>query len=93
MSKIVSEEVAGQVLVASELVAVGESNALEGTKGGVVADRHERGVVSAEWAVAIIAAIALATLLVNIITGGAVESALNEIVLNIIKTIATVGGK
>jgi hypothetical protein len=53
--------------------------------------RAERGVVSAEWAVAIIAAIAIAAVLVNFIAHGAFGDVFTNIVLNIIKTIATVG--
>lgn len=49
--------------------------------------RGERGMVTAEWAVGIIAAIALAGVLIAVVTNGAVEDALLKIVLGIINTI------
>jgi Protein of unknown function (DUF4244) len=44
----------------------------------------ERGMVSAEWAVGLIAAIAIAGVLVAIVTSGAVKQALLNIILQVI---------
>ena len=44
----------------------------------------ERGMVSAEWAVGLIAAIAIAGVLVAIVTSGAVKQALLNIILEVI---------
>ena len=44
--------------------------------GGEVACRDQRGMVSAEWAVGIIAAIGIAGVLIAVVTNGAVQDAL-----------------
>ena len=46
--------------------------------------RNQRGMVSAEWAVGIIAAIAVAGVLLAVVTSGPVESALLKVILSII---------
>jgi len=46
--------------------------------------RNQRGMVSAEWAVGIIAAIAIAGVLLTIVTSGPVKSALLNVILMII---------
>jgi hypothetical protein len=46
--------------------------------------RNQRGMVSAEWAVGIIAAIAIAGVLLSIVTSGPVKSALLKVILMII---------
>ncbi len=46
--------------------------------------RNERGMVSAEWAVGIIAAIAIAGVLLTVVTSGPVEKALLAFVLMVI---------
>ena len=51
-----------------------------------VARRDQRGMVSAEWTVGIIAAIAIAGVLLAVVTSGPVESLLLKVVLAIIKT-------
>ena len=49
-----------------------------------LAPADERGMVSAEWAVGLIAAIAIAGVLVAIVTSGAVKQALLNIILEVI---------
>ena len=53
----------------------------------------ERGMVSAEWAVGLIAAIAIAGVLVSIVSSGPVRDALLHVVLSVIGWISnTLGG-
>jgi hypothetical protein len=47
--------------------------------------RTERGMVSAEWAVGIIAAIAVAGVLLAVVTSGPVEDAILKFILTVIK--------
>ena len=54
--------------------------------------RDERGMVSAEWAVGIIAAVAIAGVLLAVITSGPVEDNLLKFILKVIKHFATVAG-
>ena len=49
------------------------------------ARRGERGMVSAEWAVGIIAAIAIAGVLLAVVTSGPVEKAILDFILTVIK--------
>ena len=59
---------------------------LEGPKESI---RHdERGMVSAEWAVGIIAAVAIAGVLLAVVTNGRVETALLEFILSVIRGFA-----
>ena len=51
-----------------------------------VAARGQRGMVSAEWAVGIIAAIAIAGVLLAVVTAGPVQEALLNVILDIIAT-------
>ena len=46
----------------------------------------ERGMVSAEWAVGIVAAVAIAGVLLAVVTTGAVKAALLGIVLKVLST-------
>lgn len=48
----------------------------------------ERGMVSAEWAVGIIAAVAIAGVLLAVVTNGRVERALLEFILSVIRGFA-----
>ncbi len=48
--------------------------------------RGERGMVSAEWAVGIVAAVAIAGVLLAVVTTGAVKAALLGIVLKVLST-------
>ena len=50
------------------------------------AARGERGMVSAEWAVGIVAAVAIAGVLLAVVTTGAVKAALLGIVLKVLST-------
>jgi hypothetical protein len=54
------------------------------------ARRDQRGMVSAEWAVGIIAAVAIAGVLLAVITSGGVRDALLEFILWVIKSFASV---
>ncbi len=49
-----------------------------------LAVRDERGMVSAEWAVGILAAIAIAGVLLAVVTNGAVQDALLKFILHVI---------
>jgi hypothetical protein len=82
--------------VAGDLVPVdGDDGALElaeGAEGNLVsmspstlARRSQRGMVSAEWAVGIVAAVAIAGVLLAVITGGQVQDALLKFILWVIK--------
>jgi hypothetical protein len=55
--------------------------------------RNERGMVSAEWAVGIIAAVAIAGVLLAIITNGQVEAALLKFILMVINSFSGFVGK
>ncbi len=61
----------------------GETVAAEGTEPS---RRNERGMVSAEWAVGIIAAVAIAGVLLAIITNGQVEAVLLKFILMVINS-------
>jgi hypothetical protein len=50
--------------------------------------RDQRGMVSAEWAVGILAAIAIAGVLLAVVTNGKVEDVLLKVVLRVIATFA-----
>jgi len=47
--------------------------------------RSERGMVSAEWAVGIIAAIAVAGVLLSVVTSGPVEAAILKFILQVVR--------
>ena len=55
--------------------------------------RNERGMVSAEWAVGIIAAVAIAGVLLAIITNGQVEAVLLKFILMVINSFSGFIGK
>jgi hypothetical protein len=48
--------------------------------------RNQRGMVSAEWAVGIIAAVAIAGVLLAIVTNGQTEAALLKFILDVIRS-------
>lgn len=73
---VVVEEAVG------EAAGPDESGAAAGT--GVVR-RGQRGMVSAEWAVGIVAAVAIAGVLLAVITSGQVQEALLKFLLWVIK--------
>jgi hypothetical protein len=58
-----------------------------------LARRNERGMVSAEWAVGIIAAVAIAGVLLAIITNGQVEAVLLKFILMVIDSFSGFIGK
>jgi hypothetical protein len=55
---------------------------------GWPARRNQRGMVSAEWAVGIIAAIGIAGVLLAVVTSGPVEQAILEFILMVIRAFA-----
>ncbi len=57
-----------------------------GGPDSTIARRTQRGMVSAEWTVGIIAAIAIAGVLLAVVTAGPVEKLLLNVILDIIKT-------
>ena len=68
-----------------------EQPAAEVEQRGAVVHRggssvHQRGMVSAEWAVGIVAAVAIAGVLLAVVTTGQVKSALLHVVLTVIAT-------
>jgi hypothetical protein len=77
-----SDAPAGGVLAV--LGAEEQSDGVEPRSAGAVAARNQRGMVSAEWAVGIIAAVALAGVLIAVITNGPVQDALLKFVLQVI---------
>jgi Protein of unknown function (DUF4244) len=54
----------------------------------VTHSRNQRGMVTAEWAVGIIAAAGLAGVLIGVLTSGPVESALLKVILHFIGAVA-----
>lgn len=79
------------------VVSAGEPGVAEGeggsTRGVLLARWGERGMVSAEWAVGLIAAIAIAGVLVAIVTNGRVEEQILQYVLKVIGAFAKHLGK
>jgi len=70
--------------MSDQLVPVVDADsAADGTK---LVRRDERGMVSAEWAVGIIAAVAIAGVLLAIITNGQVEAVLLKFILMVINS-------
>jgi hypothetical protein len=68
-----------------EPVVVADAELEEVDEDVVGIRRDERGMVSAEWTVGIIAAIAIAGVLLAVVTTGSVKTALLNIILAIIK--------
>lgn len=61
------------------------NHVVSGTDRSTQVKRDQRGMVSAEWAVGIIAAVAMAGVLLAVVTTGPVQEALLKVVLTIIK--------
>jgi hypothetical protein len=62
-----------------------------GEAAGTGRDRHsQRGMVSAEWAVGIVAAVAIAGVLLAVVTSGQVQDALLQFLLWVIKNFISV---
>ena len=72
----------------AEINPVGHGVAVP-TETGRLARWRERGMVSAEWAVGIIAAVALAGVLIAVVTNGPVQDALLKFVLQVIKSFSS----
>jgi hypothetical protein len=77
MSEVVTEPTGEVVLAAGGAGEVRERRC-----------RTEHGMVSAEWAVGLIAAIGVAGVLLAVVTNGAVKSALLRFILTVIKAFA-----
>jgi hypothetical protein len=75
------------VLVADSAPVSAEVTRVRGT--GILARRGERGMVSAEWAVGILAAIAIAGVLLAVVTDGAVRKELLGFILFVIQSFST----
>jgi tetrahydromethanopterin S-methyltransferase subunit F len=71
---------AGVVCTGCEDVACG------GDQDSALNCRNQRGMVSAEWAVGIIAAVAIAGVLLGIVTSGPVHDALLNFILMVIRS-------
>ena len=71
---------AGVVCAGCEDVACG------GDQDNALSRRNQRGMVSAEWAVGIIAAVAVAGVLLGIVTSGPVHDALLNFILMVIRS-------
>ena len=61
--------------------------------GHGLARRDQRGMVSAEWAVGIVAAIAIAGVLLAVVTNGAVTDALLKFILWVIQMFTTIANE
>lgn len=72
-------------------VAEGSGNAMvrDSSAPRTVRRRNEHGMVSAEWAVGLIAAIAIAGVLLAVVTNGAVKQGLLTFILLVIKAFST----
>jgi len=68
----------------TEPAVVDHVDGVEQDSGREVACRDQRGMVSAEWAVGIIAAIGIAGVLIAVVTNGAVKSDLLAFILKLI---------
>jgi hypothetical protein len=77
-----------QDISVEETVAVLETTLLEVTPVEPTPrnSRNQRGMVSAEWAVGIIAAVAIAGVLLGIVTSGPIHDALLEFILMVIRS-------
>ena len=69
--------------------AVSEDDEFEEQTTTVVRRRNQRGMVSAEWAVGLIAAVAIAGVLVAIVTTGNVKQAILKFILMVIDAFST----
>jgi hypothetical protein len=70
---------------ALEPVAIKDAHADLEAAGTGLARRGQRGMVSAEWAVGIVAAVSIAGVLLAVITSGQVQDALLKFLLWVIK--------
>lgn len=77
------------VVVEPAAVSVGREG---GGGSGLIRRRNERGMVSAEWAVGILAAIAIAGVLLAVVTDGQVQDALLQFILFVINKFSGMAG-
>jgi hypothetical protein len=77
-----------QTDAAGQHAAVSKCELSETITGVVERGRDQRGMVTAEWAVGIIAAAGLAGVLIAVLTSGPVESALLKVILHFIGAVA-----
>ena len=80
MSEVVAQPV-------GELVVTGVERPV--VVAGPAHRRDEHGMVSAEWAVGLIAAIAIAGVLLGVVTNGAVKDALLKFILLVIRAFSS----
>lgn len=88
MSELVTQE-----LLEVEPPEVEGADSEEESSTAVVRRRGERGMVSAEWAVGLIAAVAIAGVLLAVVTSGAVKDAILRFILTVIGVFASHIGK
>jgi hypothetical protein len=82
MSEVVVQEAGSGAESGAVVVSTGNDH---GHDTGVVRRWSERGMVSAEWAVGLLAAMGIAGVLVTVVTNGAVQSELLKFILSVIK--------
>jgi hypothetical protein len=87
MSEVVVQEAESVTETATVVVVTGGND--HGQDTVVVRRWSERGMVSAEWAVGLLAAMGIAGVLVSVVTNGAVQSALLKFILSVIKLFIT----
>ena len=75
----------GGLVVAAARTRLTEAAVRGGTALRVRLRRSDRGMVSAEWAVGIIAAIAVAGVLLSVVTSGPVEAAILKFILQVVR--------
>jgi Protein of unknown function (DUF4244) len=78
-----SREISAAKTVAMDHRRGGREEPIEAT---LPSRRNQRGMVSAEWAVGIIAAVAIAGVLLAIVTSGEVEKTLLNFILMVIRS-------
>jgi hypothetical protein len=93
MSQLVIKTAGDVVVPIIETGAAGEPGAVDQCDvlrpvTAVTQSRNQRGMVTAEWAVGIIAAAGLAGVLIAVLTSGPVESTLLKVVLHFIGAVA-----
>lgn len=76
-------------LVSAAETASASGELVQGGPDTNLARRTERGMVSAEWTVGIIAAIAIAGVLLAVVTSGSVKTALLTVIVAIIRSFTT----
>ena len=75
----------GGLVVAAARTRLTEAAVRGGTALRVRLRRSDRGMVSAEWAVGIIAAVAVAGVLLSVVTSGPVEAAILKFILQVVR--------